>query len=136
MKLISTKTHGILDYLVGILLIVAPWLLNFANGSPAQTVPVTLGIIILAMALLTKYELGLFKVISMQTHLALDVLAGLFLALSPWLFGFNEYVYLPHLIVGIFIIVSGVLTDKVPVVAPRATITTNPNANTGSTIGH
>jgi hypothetical protein len=31
MKIISTKLHGVLDYLVGIILIRSPWLFGFAN---------------------------------------------------------------------------------------------------------
>jgi hypothetical protein len=29
--MITTKTHGVLDYIVGAALIVAPWLLGFAD---------------------------------------------------------------------------------------------------------
>lgn len=43
MKIISTKTHGILDYLVGIILISSPWLLGFADGGAKMWIPVILG---------------------------------------------------------------------------------------------
>jgi hypothetical protein len=32
----------------------------------------------------------------------MDVAAGLFLAASPWLLGFAEVVFWPHLLVGLF----------------------------------
>jgi len=36
MRFIPTKVHGILDYVVGVALIAAPWLFGFANvGGPA-----------------------------------------------------------------------------------------------------
>jgi hypothetical protein len=101
MKIINTKTHGVLDYLVGILLIAAPWLLGFYRGGAETWVPVTLGITTLLYSLLTNYELGMLRVIPMPGHLALDALSGLFLAASPWLLGFSDYVYLPHLVVGL-----------------------------------
>jgi hypothetical protein len=117
MKLLSTKTHAVLDYLVGISLIAAPWIFNFANGGIQQAIPVTLGIITIAMSLLTKYEFSLFKIIGMNTHLVIDFLAGLFLAVSPWLFGFNDEVYLPHLTVGIIEIVVVLLSERTPFIS-------------------
>lgn len=63
------------------------------------------------MPLFTDYEGGARKVISMSTHLTMDVIAGIFLAASPWLLNFNEQVYLPHLIVGILEIGAGLFTE-------------------------
>src|SRR5688500_7964844 len=101
MKIISTKTHGYLDYLVGMLLIAAPWLFDFNRGGAETWVPVILGISALVYSLLTDYELGLSRQISMRTHLMLDYASGILLAASPWLFGFADYVWEPHLILGI-----------------------------------
>jgi hypothetical protein len=33
MRIISTRTHGVIDHLTGLLLIAAPWLFGFANGA-------------------------------------------------------------------------------------------------------
>ena len=101
MKFIDRKTHGYLDYIVGLLLIAAPWLLDFYRGGAETWVPVILGAGVIVYSLLTDYELGASRQIPFGTHLLLDVLGGIFLAASPWLFGFADYVYLPHLIVGI-----------------------------------
>jgi hypothetical protein len=114
MKLIGTKTHGYLDYIVGLLLIAAPWIFNFDRGGAETWVPVILGIGTIVYSLLTDYELGLSKTISMKTHLVLDMVAGLFLALSPWLFGFADYVWEPHLIVGILEIGVALMTKRNP----------------------
>lgn len=114
MRFISTKTHGILDYFWGILLILSPWLFNFANGGAAQIVPMVVGFMVLLMALVTNYELGAIKKVPMSTHLTMDIFAGVFLVISPWLFGFADVVYLPHLIFGIFAIGAGMFTKKVP----------------------
>jgi hypothetical protein len=115
MKPINTKTHAVLDYVVGILLIAAPWIFNFANGEAAQNVPVTLGIITIIMSLLTKYEYSLFKVIGLNVHLVIDFLAGLFLAISPWLLGFSDQVYMPHVVVGIIEMIVVLLSERAPV---------------------
>ncbi len=114
MKFISTHTHGILDYVVGVALIAAPWLFGFANDGPATVIPVALGIGTLAYSLLTRYELGVIKLIPFKGHLTLDLMAGVLLASSPWIFGFSDYVYLPHLVVGLFEIGAVLTTQTVP----------------------
>lgn len=114
MKIISTKTHGIIDYLMGILLIAAPWLLGFARGGAETWVPVVLGASTILYSLFTDYELGASRTIPMKTHLNLDMVSGIFLAISPWIFNFNEYVYLPHLILGIAEIGAVLMSDNRP----------------------
>jgi hypothetical protein len=111
LRFIPTRVHGFLDYGVGLLLIVAPWLLGFANGGAETWVPVVLGAGALLYSMLTRYELGLAKVIPMRVHLGLDVMSGIVLALSPWLFGFADYVYVPHLVFGLLEIGAGLMTD-------------------------
>lgn len=63
-------------------------------------IPIILAVFTLLLSLLTDYEFGLFRVIPMKTHLALDVATGLFLVISPWVFGFSDKVYVPHVFVG------------------------------------
>ncbi|WP_423148264.1 SPW repeat domain-containing protein [Rubrolithibacter danxiaensis] len=112
MRFISRKFHAVLDYMTGILLIVAPWLFNFADVDAAKWVAIGVGVLILIMSFVTDYEGGGAKILSMSTHLTMDVLAGLFLAASPWLFNFDEQVYLPHLIVGILEMGVGLFTER------------------------
>lgn len=114
MKIISTTLHGVLDYLVGILLIASPWLFGFYLGGAETWVPVALGSATIIYSLFTDYELGVFKSISMNGHLTLDMLSGIFLAASPWIFNFSDAVYTPHLWLGIGEIVVVLLTDQVP----------------------
>ena len=84
MKPISSRLHGYLDYIVGLLLIAAPFVLGFADDGPAQWVPVILGTSVIVYSLFTAYELGVIRVIPFGLHLGLDVVGGVFLALSPW----------------------------------------------------
>ncbi len=101
MHFITTRTHGVLDYLVGALLIALPYIFHFADRSAAQYVPMVLGAFTIVYAFFTNYELGPIRLIPMPVHLAIDVLSGIVLAVSPWVFGFAPFVYLPHLILGI-----------------------------------
>jgi hypothetical protein len=118
MRVISTRAHGVLDYIVGALLIAAPWLFGFAEGGAETWVPVALGAGALVYSLMTDYELGVVRRIPMPMHLTLDIMSGVLLAASPWLFGFADLVYLPHLVVGIFEIAAGLMTEKVPSAQP------------------
>lgn len=127
MRFIPTKVHGVLDYVVGLLLIFAPRIFGFDNGGPEARIPVILGVMTLIYSLLTRYELGLIKVIPFRGHLSLDFLSGVFLAVSPWLFGFSDRVWVPHLIVGLFEIAASLMTrvpavDPMPTAARRATM--------------
>src|SRR4051812_12485772 len=102
MKVIPTFVHGIFDYLVGIILLVAPNIFGFAGvGGPAVFIPRLIGALILIQSLMTRYELGVMKVIPMKTHLTLDYILTIVLALSPWLFGFANQpknVWMPHVV--------------------------------------
>jgi hypothetical protein len=115
MKPINTYVHGILDYVMGVLLILLPYWLGFDTGSPEQRVMMFCGIGLIGYSLFTDYELGLSGILSMRGHLTLDFISGLFLAASPWIFGFNEVVYLPHLALGITEVAAAALTQAHPI---------------------
>jgi hypothetical protein len=52
----------------------------------------------------TDYELSLVDLLPLPMHLTSDVLAGVVLAFSPFVFGFNDEgasAYVPHVAVGV-----------------------------------
>ncbi|HEX9980379.1 MAG TPA: SPW repeat protein [Flavobacterium sp.] len=110
MRFIETKTHGYLDYLMGILLIVLPGLMGLDMNSAQSIVPMVIGVMTIVMSLMTAYELSITNIIPMATHLMMDLLAGIVLAASPWIFGFADEIYLPHLILGILEIGASLMT--------------------------
>lgn len=121
MRIIPTRIHGILDYLVGIILIASPWVFDFDNGGAETWVPVIVGIMVLLQTIMTDFEVGIIRKIPMVSHLRMDLFIGLFLAASPWIFNFDEVVWEPHVIFGLFSILASIMTRTVP-----ATVT-NPN---------
>ena len=115
MRIIPTRIHGMLDYGTGLLLLISPYLFGFSQvGGAAQYIPMILGAGIIGLSLVTDYELSIAKLIPMPMHLAGDIAAGALLAASPWLFGFADRVYWPHLIIGLAEIGAGLMTRTTP----------------------
>jgi len=113
MRFIPTKFHAPLDYIVGVALIAMPWIFQFSNITAATVVTVVLGSGLIAYSLFTDYELGVWKVAPMAVHNLIDIVAGAFLALSPWLFGFADSsanVWVPHVVVGLAAVFLGLTT--------------------------
>ena len=116
MKL-STFTHGILDYVTAVLLLVAPNLFGFADGGAADAAARVAGFVVLLQALMTDYECGVVGMIAMRTHLMSDYVLGLVLIASPWLFDFSRMpasYWIPHLLVGLFVLGAASMTEGVP----------------------
>ena len=103
MRIFSTKTHGVLDYLTGAALLAAPKALGLEDVPSSSRALKLAGGGATAYSLLTDYELGVAKVLPMPVYLALDAASGVLLASSPWLFGFAKNgtrYWLPHVLVG------------------------------------
>ncbi len=133
MRFIPTRYHAPLDYIVGVLLIAAPWIFQFSDHTAATVVPIVLGVGLIGYSLFTNYELGVWKVAPMAVHNVIDIVAGAFLAASPWIFGFADKsanVWVPHLVVGLAAIFLGLTTKQVGGYSYRKT-GARPTAATG-----
>lgn len=118
--IISTKVHAVLDYIGGALITFSPWIFGFAGlGGAPVLIPVFIGSMQLLMAIFSKHPLGLFKVIPMQLHLTIDMLAGFGLIISPFIYDFAQLVVWPHVILGIVSFSAGVLTYDSPLYRPK-----------------
>lgn len=80
-RFVPTKTHSVLDYLSVGILVLAPRALRW--GPRATRVVTSAAAGTLAYSLLTRYELGLKKLLPMPAHLALDATSGALLCASP-----------------------------------------------------
>lgn len=112
MRFISTRMHAVMDYATGALLIAVPllWQNDTAVPSAAVWTPVAIGSLMLMQSLFTDYEFSIANVLAVSAHLRMDAIAGVLLAASPWLFGFAETVWVPHVIVGILEIAAAFFT--------------------------
>jgi hypothetical protein len=115
MGILSTKLHTVIGLIVGVLLLFAPALLGFADNAAASMVSIIVGIFIIANELITTSPYSPLKLVPMKVHIVLDVITGVFLALSPWLFSFMDSnqpsQWVPHLVVGIMVAGYALLTS-------------------------
>jgi hypothetical protein len=122
LRVIPTKAHGAVDMATGPALIAAPTLLRM-NGNTGATIPPRIvGAAATVYALLTDYEFGLKRVLPMRAHLALDAVAGIALAATPFLTGASKKGvrhWLPHAIIGANEVVLALTTKDRPPRAPR-----------------
>lgn len=119
MKPLSTKMHGVIDYLTSGTLLVLPRALGWSPRVTTLLTGMELGA--LGYSLLTRYELGLAKVLPMKAHLALDGMSGALLVAAPFLFRDEKRVVTGALAgVGLFEIAASLLTRTQPALGERA----------------
>ncbi|MDQ3101826.1 MAG: hypothetical protein M3R08_10605 [Bacteroidota bacterium] len=115
LRYIPTLTHALLDHLLGIVLIISPWIFEFHSAhGPAVHVPFILGGCVVINSLITKFEMGLLKWIPVRVHLIIDIVLGISLALSPWALDFSDRIFLPHLIGGMSIAIIPIFSVHKP----------------------
>lgn len=111
MKFLNTKIHAIIDYVSALSLLILPWIAGFNDVPAATWIVISVGMMLLTLSFFTNYEGGIIGAVSMRIHLIIDMVTGLAVACSPWLFGFSDQVYLPHLIFGLFEAVAALATS-------------------------
>lgn len=110
-KVLDPKTHGILDYALAAMFLLAPSLFGFTEV--AATASYVIGVVYIGTSLLTRYPLGALKVIPFPTHGVLESVMAAAWIVMPWLLGFagdaaarNFFV-----IAGVGLLVVALLTD-------------------------
>jgi SPW repeat-containing protein len=81
--------HGVIDYLAGALLIVAPFLFGFTDRGAATAVSIVLGVLVLIFAASTDGPTSLVNSIPVPVHILFDLGVGVLAIASPFLFGFS-----------------------------------------------
>jgi len=116
--MISLKAHAVIDYLVGALFIISPYVFGFSEIRLARDVMVLLGAAVIAYSMITDYPYSIIKGLSVRVHLALDVIVGLFLMVAPSLYRYRydltNFQYFVHFIYGLGIIAVVSLTGRAP----------------------
>ncbi len=111
-KPISARVHGVLDYAVAAVFLNAPMVIGFQHTTASKIAYWLTGIHLLLTAC-TDFPLGPFKWIPFRIHGAIELVAGLFVLLAPWIFGFSgqEGSRNFFVVMGVLIPVVAALTD-------------------------
>jgi hypothetical protein len=87
-KLLPAWFHAIADYAVAALLIVVPLI---AGGSDkAVAAGIVVGVVVALVSMITRYPLGVVKVLPFTVHSAGDYLAAALLVIAPFALSFND----------------------------------------------
>lgn len=110
MKIINSKTHAVLDYLMVMILLVSPNL--FQLGHNASLLCYTLGIVHFLLTICTDFSAGIFKLIKLKLHGLIELTVSILLmVLAFTVFGdnLNEEIYFACL--SLLILFIFLLTD-------------------------
>lgn len=80
--------HGILEYVLAVAFIVAPFVLAFESGA-AKAVSIVLGLALLVIAATTAGPTSIVDQLPVSVHILLDYVLVAALVASPFLFGFS-----------------------------------------------
>src|SRR5215470_9639936 len=87
-RLLPAWFHAIADYAVGALLVVVA--LAVGGSAAAVATGVVVGLTVLLVSALTKYPLGIAKVLPFPVHSAGDYLAAALLIVAPFALNFRD----------------------------------------------
>ncbi|MGZ4675487.1 MAG: hypothetical protein ACXVJ7_07325 [Acidimicrobiia bacterium] len=87
-RLLPAWFHAIADYAVGALLIVVAIAVGGSTGAVATGVVV--GAVVLVVSMLTRYPLGVVKVLPFPVHSGGDYLAAALLVVAPFALDFRD----------------------------------------------
>jgi hypothetical protein len=111
MKIISSKAHGILDYLTVVFLLAAPTLFKM-EGNLCTFTYVLAGVHFLLTSL-TNFEPGIFKVIPFRVHGLIELVVSVILIVVAFWFNSNgsELGFYFYIGLAVVILIVFVLTD-------------------------
>jgi hypothetical protein len=112
-KIIPRQVHAAADYGYAALFSAGPEIVGFTDEETAALLSRIVGGKVLLTSLLTRYELGVIRVLPFKAHLAADVVLGLLTLSAPFMFGFSRNKKARNFFVGMgaFSVMAGLLTD-------------------------
>jgi hypothetical protein len=118
---IPPLVHGVLDYVYAVVLIAAPFVLNFDDDT-AIALSIALGLLALILGAFTAWTTGIVKSIPVVVHTMLDYVLSIFLIAAPFLLGFNkdDTASAFFVVLGILGLVLTIATRYLPASRPRS----------------
>ena len=87
MRFISARIHGMLDFVIVVVFLLAPLLVGL-GGSPAA-ISYTLAVVYLLMTLMTRFPAGRWKTIPFFVHGIVELIVGIALLILPSFAGYS-----------------------------------------------
>jgi hypothetical protein len=116
---LSPFVHGVVEYAIGVLFVAAPFLLGFDERAPTA-LSIVIGVALLVFTASSDLPTGLARSVPVGIHAVVDVLLGILLIASPFLFSFNDEGAATafYIIVGVGFLLLTVATRFLPERAP------------------
>ena len=86
-RLVPWIVHSAIEYAAALLLLVAPFLFDFERDV-AQWTSISLGVVVLLVAVITRGPLGVTKNLAVSAHATLDYVLAVVLVLAPFVLRF------------------------------------------------
>lgn len=111
MRLLDARIHGVLDLVLVFVFLLGP--LAFGLGGSPAAIAYALAAVHLVLTLLTRYPMGVRKVIPFLAHGIVELVVGVFLVVLPTIDGYGpgSPARRFYTIVGAAVLVIWVLTD-------------------------
>jgi hypothetical protein len=111
---ISRRTHGILDYVLGALLFISPWVFPFGDQHVGRDLALFFGGLTIFYSLITNYECGVLGLLPFSGHLFFDGIVGIGLLASGWHFYMQGTAALVFFVIGALKLAVLALTERPP----------------------
>src|SRR4051794_10397537 len=86
---IPLEVHAMIEPLIGLVFILAPFVLGFGD-STAKTLSIVVGVVIILSGMSTHWRLSLGKLIPLRVHFTTHVVVGVVCIAPPLVLGFSD----------------------------------------------
>jgi hypothetical protein len=113
MRLLSPKIHGYVDYVTSALFALAPMMFMIEGVPRAVMGCYVIAAALLLVSLMTRYPLGVVRLVPFTVHGALELIGAPVVAAYPWIAGFD---HIPaarnfYVIAGLAVFLLWLITD-------------------------
>ena len=111
MRTLSAWSHGVIDYVIFILLVTGPSISGFAGKQ--ATLAYILAAVLFILTICTRFPLGVVKSIRFPIHGAIELLLAILLLILPWIANFARGIKSRnfYVAIGLLMLIVWVITD-------------------------
>jgi hypothetical protein len=87
---ISLRLHQLVEPIMAIVLIAAPWLFGFSDVNSSTIASIAIGAAMLVGGMMTRWRVSLVKLIPLRVHFVWDLALGAILIAAPFVLGDSD----------------------------------------------